>query len=520
MLNLYLFLFSTKSFEFHNLQDMQQVEYSKSKLDSFIKNPKKALWKMTLPFFLGLSVQSLYMLMDVMFVGKFLSRDGYNVCELQQLSQSAIDAMGVIFPLMFIIMGLTFGLGSGTTTLIAQYIGAKNKESADSVASHTILIGILLPAIIIAIVFLLGDSIIEVQLKNNTNPDTLKYAQEYFKIMALGSVFMVLAIFFRSILSGEGETVLPMKILGFGTILNIILDPIFIIVFKLEVAGAAIATVISNGTVALSFIYFLIIKKKSYTNISFKKDVFKFDFQIIRSLFRLGIPASASFAIMSIGMLANNSILSMADYNTYGEVQKYAEPGWAKDCPEIEKEGGVVGGYQISARIENLFMNLVIAVSSSMVTIVGMFYGAGRPDLIRPVINYALKWGTIFSLIATFIFFFFSNYIIHGFTNDPKTIDEAIKYFNICAFTYPFVAIGMITCRAMQGMDKPTPFLFLTLLRVILIAIPMAWIGVKYFEYGTNWVWWSVLISSIVAAIFSLLWMYRIIYYRERINLN
>ena len=160
-------------------------------------------------------------------------------------------------------------------------------------------------------------------------------------------------------------------------------------------------------------------------------------------------------------------------------------------------------------------MNLVIAVSSSMVTIIGMFYGARRTDLIRPVINYALKWGTIFSLIATFIFFFFSNYMIYGFTNDPKTIDEAIKYFNICAFTYPFVAIGMITCRAMQGMDKPTPFLFLTLLRVILIAIPMAWIGVKYFEYGTTWVWWSVLFSSIIAAIFSLFWMYRIIKIRE-----
>ena len=215
MLNLYLFLFSTKSFEFHNLQYMQDIKYSQSKLESFIKNPKKALWKMTLPFFLGLSVQSLYMLMDVMFVGKFLTRDGYSICELQQLSQSAIDAMGVIFPLMFIIMGLTFGLGSGVTTLIAQYIGAKNKAAADSVASHTILIGLMLPAIIIGLVFLLGDSIIGIQLKNNTNPETLKYAQEYLKIMALGSVFMVIAIFFRSILSGEGETVLPMKILGF-----------------------------------------------------------------------------------------------------------------------------------------------------------------------------------------------------------------------------------------------------------------------------------------------------------------
>ena len=100
---------------------MENLKHSKSKLETFIQNPKKALWKMTLPFFLGLSVQSVYMLMDTMFVGKFLTRDGImeNSALQQQLSQSALDAMGVIFPLMFIIMGLTFGLGSGVTTLIA-----------------------------------------------------------------------------------------------------------------------------------------------------------------------------------------------------------------------------------------------------------------------------------------------------------------------------------------------------------------------------------------------------------------
>ena len=293
---------------------METTTQNQSKLDSFISNPKKALWKMTAPFFLGLSVQSIYMLMDTMFVGKFLVRDGASDETLQFLSQSALDAMGAVFPLMFIIMGLTFGLGSGVTTLIAQHIGKKNKRFADSVASHTVLIGLVLPIIITGVVLLLGDSIMDLELRNTSN-ETRTYARQYFQIMAFGSVFMILAIFFRSILSGEGETVLPMKVLGFGTILNIILDPIFIIIFKMEVAGAAYATVISNGVVALSFMYLLIIKKKSYTTISFRKDIFKFDYNIIKALFKLGIPASLSFAIMSFGMFAQNSILSYSDQN-------------------------------------------------------------------------------------------------------------------------------------------------------------------------------------------------------------
>ena len=148
---------------------MEKPTYQKSKLENFINKPKKSLWKMTIPFLLGLTVQSIYMLIDTMFVGKFLIRDGLTSAQLEQLSQSALDAMGVIFPLMFIIMGLTFGLGSGATTLIAQYIGSKDKNSADSVASHTVLVGITLPILIITIVLWLGDDIISLQLRKNSN---------------------------------------------------------------------------------------------------------------------------------------------------------------------------------------------------------------------------------------------------------------------------------------------------------------------------------------------------------------
>ncbi len=495
--------------------DMEKLDLNKSKLHEFVDNPKKGLWKMTLPFLIGLTVNSLYMLVDTMFVGKFVSN-----------SSAALDAMGLIFPLMFIVMGLTFGLGSGATTLIAQFIGAKDKKTADNIASHTLLIGIILPIIVITLVLTVGETIIN--LFDNTDYDTLKYATEYFNIMALGTIFMVLAIFFRSILSGEGETVLPMKILGVGTVLNIILDPIFIIVLDLEVAGAAIATVISNGVVALSFMYFLIFKKVSYVKISFKKDVFKFDFEIIRKLFRLGIPASLSFAIMSIGIFANNIILNKADENMameinctqyiHGECSELnyhciSEPSVSqKEVDEgcYYRKGGVIAGFTAASRLENLIMIPIIALSSSLVTMIGMFYGASRHDLIRSTINYAMKWGVQISLIFGVIFFIFSPFLLSIFTDDQKVISEGVNFFNIVSFSLPFVAISMITCRAMQGMDRPNPFLFLTLFRVILFAIPMAWIGVEYFNKQTDWVWWAVLLSSIISALAGLYWMYRI----------
>ena len=104
---------------------------NKNKLEEFIKNPEISLWKLSIPMMLGMSVQALYMLIDTAFIGNWVG-------------WKALAGLGVVFPALFIIMGITFGLGSGATTVIAQSIGEGDKEKADSFASHTILLGIFL----------------------------------------------------------------------------------------------------------------------------------------------------------------------------------------------------------------------------------------------------------------------------------------------------------------------------------------------------------------------------------------
>ena len=183
-----------------------------SRLEEFIENPKKALWKLSLPMMFGMGVQAIYMLVDTAFIGRWVGK-------------TALAGLGYVFPFLFIIMGITFGLGSGVTTVIAQYIGAKDKKNADSASEHTILLGLILGTIIIICGFIFGEKFIGVQ---GADVKTVEVALDYFYIMTAGSIFMVLSVFFRSILSGEGDVMFPMKVLGFGTVLNIILDPIFI----------------------------------------------------------------------------------------------------------------------------------------------------------------------------------------------------------------------------------------------------------------------------------------------------
>ncbi|MBT5078083.1 MAG: MATE family efflux transporter, partial [Candidatus Marinimicrobia bacterium] len=204
-----------------------------SKKNEFIKNPQKAMWKLAIPMMLGMSVQAIYMLVDMAFIGRLIGD-----------KTPGLAAMGYIFPFMFFLMGITFGLGSGATSVIAKYIGGDRKKDADNAAEHTIILGLFIYAIILFVSFFAGEGLIKLQ---GADKVATQAAMDYFSIMILGSIFMILGVFFRSILSGEGDNVFPMKVLGVGTILNILLDYPFIKYYGIK--GAAVATVISQGLV-------------------------------------------------------------------------------------------------------------------------------------------------------------------------------------------------------------------------------------------------------------------------------
>ena len=440
------------------------VQPKESRLEEFISNPQKALWKLSLPMMLGMSVQAIYMLVDTAFIGKWVGG-------------TALAALGYVFPLLFILMGITFGLGSGATTVIAQFIGAKDKKNADNAALHTLLLGFIIGILVIISSFYFGAQFLGAQ---GASEETVEVALEYFYIMAAGSIFMVLAIFFRSILSGEGDVMFPMKVLGVGTVLNIILDPIFIHYY--QIAGAAYATVISQFIVTVIYVNVLLFRQHSYLSFNFRQ--FSFDINIVKEIFKLGVPASLSMIIMSMGIVLFNRILSYSD---------------------------AVAAYQTAGRIEHLFFLPIISIATSLVTLVGMFYGAKRVDLIRIMIKYGLSYSVLISISFGIFFYFFSNKIIPTFTNSPEIIRLSVLYFKIMAFAYPFIAIGMTCSRIMQGLGYAYPMLILTLFRVVLVSASFASYFVFILEKPVYYAWFGTLISCIFTGLISLLWLRSII---------
>ena len=446
---------------------------NKNRLEDFKKNPTKALWKLSIPMMLGMSAHALYTLIDLWFIGHWIE-DGANV----------VIALADVFPLLFIIMGITMGLGSGSTTVIAQSIGENNKKSADSCAEHALLLGGVISIFFILIGFLLGENLLSFQ---GNKPSNLIYATDYYYTILCGVPFMVFSMFFRAILSGEGDAMLPMKILGFGTILNVILDPILITYF--QVKGAALATIVSQICVFLMFLYVMIFKSKSFISINFKK--FKYNYSILLKILKIGVPAALSMVIMSMGVFFFNTILKI-----------------------LENGDAAKGAYRIAHQIEHLVFIPFISISTSMVTLIGMFYGAKEKKLILYILKYSLKSVLFISIIFSLIFFNFGDNLIALFlktsdSNAKNIINIGAKYFQIFSFATPFIAITMLCSRSIQGLGKSTPMFIITFLRVIGISCILAFYFINIKNYGVEYAWYSILISCLCSAFISSIWVLR-----------
>ncbi len=417
-----------------------------------------------MPMMIGMTVQTIYTIVDMIFVGR--------------VSGDALIALAFNLPLLFFGLGLVFGLGSGVTAIIAQFIGAKDKQNADNSAEHAVLLGLFLGAVLTVVGVVWGRQLLALL---GTPENILPLAWDYFRVIAICYLFLVLSIFFRSILSGEGDMKTPMIIQGGGTILNIILDPIFIFGFDMGVQGAAVATVMSQGLVALIFAYLMLVKEHSYITFSLKD--FSFSGTILKKIFVIGLPASFSMIIMSLGGGAFNRIL-------------------------VSYSSEAVAGYQIGIRLDHVFLMPAISISTSLVTLVGMFYGAQRLDLVRMITSYAIRSCVLVAMAIGGLFFALAPEIVKGFSGEAAIRDVGSQYLRYFVFGYPFVAVSMISGRALQGLGKGMPMLILTFMRVLLLSVALASYFVFVLGKTMEWVWIAQVVAVVVSAMLATAWLF------------
>ena len=442
---------------------MAQPEIRHSRLKSFIDNPSKTLWTLAIPIIAGMGIQTLYSIVDMIFIG--------------MLSGEAIAAVAFNFPIFFFVMGISFGLGSGVTASIARFIGSDDKVNADNAAEHAIVMALVISALLTSLGLLYGKQIL---VKIGCTPEVLPQAWEYLKVSCYGLSFGVFSGFFRSILAGEGDMKFPMILAGIGTVLNIVLDPIFIFTLNFGVSGAAWATTISQMIIFIIFIYMLFFKDHAY--VQFKLRDFNPSYFILVDIIKVGLPASMSMIVMAIGQLLFNIML--ATFST-----------------------DAVAAYQIAGRIDMVVFLPIFGIASALTTMVGMFFGANEIDKIRFITRYGISSSFIITSVGSIILYVFAPFIISGFTDETVIKNIAVNYLRVISLLFPFISIGLTIGRILQGLGLGMPSLIITTIRVIGVAGPLAYYFIYILDKPVEWMWYAMFISGIMATIISIVWL-------------
>ena len=444
---------------------------SESRLNSFLDNPSKALWTLAIPIMFGMGIHTVYNIVDMMFIGR--------------LGGNAIAGVAFNMPVFFLMLGLTMGLGSGVTASIARFIGEDNKRNAENSAEHALAMAAVIATIFTTLGLVFGYKILA---SLGAKGEILALAWDYLYIIIIGLPFMVFSGFFRSILAGEGDMKFPMMVAGLGTILNIILDPIFIfeleeyggIGFGMGVKGAAMATVICQLLVFIIFIYMLFVKKHAY--VTFKLKDFSPSKEILWDIVKVGLPASMSMIIMAVGQGVFNKIL-------------------------IHYSSQAVAAYQVAGRLDVLIFLPIFSIAGGMTTLVGMFYGAKKIDALNYIVKYGIFSAFMITMVSSTFVYIFARTFSMWFIQDQEIVNVSIGFLRLLCLVYPLVAIGITSGRVLQGLGKGIPVLVITTVRVLGVSAPLALYFTFVLDKPLEWNWYAMMVSTGIAFIIAVIWI-------------
>lgn len=420
----------------------------------------KTILVTAMPLVLALLLHTGFNIVDAIYVGR--------------ISVEAIAAVSLAFPIMFFIFAVAGGIGIGATSLISRLIGAKQIEKADNVAEHALLAGLVLGIIFTALGLIFGKGLLVLM-----GADSLvELSLSYLNVIFIGTVFMMLFVIGNNIFRGEGDTKTSMMLIVIATIINIILDPIFIFWLNLGVKGAAIATVISNiiGAIAVMVVFMI-----GRSSIKIRPKSFRFDFGIIKNILKIGIPSSLSQISMSVSLFVMMRIVS--SFGAYA-----------------------IAAFGIIFRLDSIAILPALGLMMALIPIVGQNVGAKKLDRAERTAYKTAIIAAIFTGSVGLIFFLFPTMFISIFNTNPEVIRYGVMYLRIVPLVYAFIGIGISINGAFLGAGDPIPALVLTLLRVIIIVIPAALLLAFVFDLGILGVWLAFAISIVVSSITSLLW--------------
>lgn len=373
-------------------------------------NPVKLILYFSIPLLIGNIFQQFYSMVDTIIVGRFLG-------------VKALAAVGSTGSMVFLIIGFVLGLSAGFSVLVSQKFGANDEEGMKKAVASAIVLSVIMSIIITVVSVVAAKPLLNLM---NTPNDIMKDACAYIIVIFAGTS----ATFFYNMISGIlralGDSKTPLYFLIVSSILNVVLDLLFIVTFSMGVAGAAYATVISQGVSGLlCFIY----TAKKFPILHLKKKHFKFESEYIKQHLQIGIPMALQFSITAIG-----TIILQSAVNSFGST--------------------VVAAHTAASRVEQLVMQPSVTFGVTMATYVAQNLGAGDIDRIKEGVKKCTIINIIIGIVAGIILVFFGDVFVKMFVADadPNVIAYAKQYLTIVAFFFIPLSLIFIYRNALQGM--------------------------------------------------------------------
>lgn len=432
----------------------------------------KLVITMSIPLMFSLLVQSLYNIVDGIFVAK--------------LNEQSLTATSLAYPVQLLMVSIAVGTSVGLNAYLSKTVGAKRYEEASTVATTGLFLAIISSIVFIVLGVLFADRFADLFTDNQ---ELAKLCSSYLKICMIFCSGMFLQVMGQRFLQAVGDTVLSMASLIIGAVTNMILDPVMIFGLfgfpRMEIEGAAIATVIGQWLGAASALFFNVWKNKE-VRLKFKG--FRFQSDIIKKIYQVGFPSIIMQATGSVMISVINIIL-------------------------MPFSATAVAFFGIYYKLQNFLFMPMNGLGQASIPIIGYNYGAKKWNRIKKVYQTMVPVAMGIALIATAIFLIFPRELLLMFSASEAMIDMGVPALRIISITFICSSVTTVLGYSATGLGNGIINMLGTGLRQLILYVPLTWLFAKI--GGINFAWYAIWISESIAVIYSIISVWKL--YRKRV---
>ncbi len=422
----------------------------------------KLLWKFSIPAIIGMMVNALYNVVDRMYIG--------------WIGPMAMTGIGLNLPFMTVLMAFGMLVGIGGASIISIRLGQGKKDEAEKILGNAVSLLIIIMAVVTALGFIFKIPLLYLA---GASAATIDYADQYLTIILIGAIFQGVGFGINNIIRAEGSPKIAMYTMLIGAIINIVLDPILIFGFNMGISGAAWATIFSQF-VSMVWVMRHFMRGNSRLKFHFKN--MRLEVSVILSILMIGIsPFAMQIAASLVTLISNNALKTSG-----GDI--------------------AIGAMTVINAIVIFFLMPIFGINQGTQPIIGYNYGAKEYKRVKQALKLAITAATVICLFGFVLTQFFTVNLIKIFNSDPELLKVASYGMKVFLSMMPLLGAQIVSANYFQAVGKAPKAMFLSLLRQVIVLIPLLIILPKF--YGLKGVWFAGPIADAVAFVVTALFLF------------